>query len=75
LGKRDEAQRHAEELNTTLENYKAKHQGMLTKNLELSKKLTQANEDYLNVAKERDNLAEALKRAQILGKKVIRITP
>jgi hypothetical protein len=41
--------------------------------LALSKKLTVANEEYLEVAKKLESTDEALQRSEILAKKIVKI--
>jgi hypothetical protein len=41
--------------------------------LELSKKLTTANEEYLNVARKLEATDEALERSRIEAKKIVKI--
>jgi len=75
----DNLQKKTQLLNEQLQNEKTelqrKYQATLSTNLELSRKLTQANEDYLKVAQDKDRAEEALKRSQIQAKKIIRIKP
>lgn len=56
--------------NATLK--KKYHAGLAT-NLDLSRKNTQANEDYLAIARERDELKEKLIKARIMAKKTLKI--
>lgn len=51
-----------------------KYNESMQTNLNLSKKLTTANEEYLTVAKKLENTTEALERAQIQAKKITRIS-
>jgi hypothetical protein len=50
-----------------------KYQNSIQNNLELSKKLTTANEEYLTIAKVKDELEEKLGHARNLAKKVTKI--
>ncbi len=56
------------------EDLKSKYHGALKLNLELSKKNTEANEDYLNLARDNEKLKEELGRTKVLAKKITRIT-
>jgi len=70
---RDDYKQQLEKLRVQHEEQTAKYHTTLATNLELSRKLTKSNEDYLGVAKERDDVNEQLKKAKVLGKKIIRI--
>jgi hypothetical protein len=72
---RDDYKLQLEKVKTEHETLTGKYHDGLKTNLDLSRKLTAANEDYLTVSKESDDTKEALKRAQIQAKKIIRITP
>jgi hypothetical protein len=50
-----------------------KYQESMQTNLSLSKKLTTANEEYLDIAKKLENTEEALNRAHNVAKKITRI--
>jgi chromosome segregation ATPase len=50
-----------------------KYQKSLAQNLELSKKLTKANEEYLDAHKQLESTKDALDRTRIEAKKIIRI--
>jgi hypothetical protein len=52
---------------------KEKYHGSLAYGLKTAKDLTQANEDYIEKAKECEKLKEALQRAKILSKKTLKI--
>lgn len=52
---------------------KQKYHGALSLNLKMSRDVTKANEDYLVLAKQREKLQEALKRAKINSKKTLKI--
>lgn len=62
-----------EKLHKNYSELNPKYEKMMTANLDLTKKLTTANEDYLNIAKENETLKEALEKAKINAKKTIRI--
>jgi hypothetical protein len=74
-GSRDDYKALSEKLKAEKEVLEPKYHDALAKNLELTKKLTQANEDYLKVAKELDDTKEALGRAKNEAKKIIRVVP
>jgi len=50
-----------------------KYHGALEKNLELSKKLTSANEEYLDLAKLKEDLENKLGKARINAKKTLKL--
>lgn len=56
--------------NTELKN---KYSGALRTNLNLSRKLTTANEEYLELAKEREQLKNAITRSRNEAKKILKI--
>lgn len=62
-----------EQANTQYESVNAKYQDILKTNLDLSKRLTKANEDYLTVAKENQALKEALEKMRRVGKRIRKI--
>ena len=69
-----------EEYKSQVENYKnemsrlsEKYNTSMATNLELSKKLTSAHEDYLTVSQEHDRVAEALSRAKNEAKRIVKI--
>jgi hypothetical protein len=62
-----------EDLNIENNNLKEKYHGALANNLKLTKDLTKANEDYLEIAKQKERVEEALKRAKINSKKTLKI--
>ena len=68
-----ELEHRIEDLQRTYDNLNAKYQKTLDTNLLLSKKVTQANEDYLDVAKKLEDSEEALGRAKVEAKKIVRI--
>lgn len=72
-GQRDDFQRKAEQYRMELETTKSKYHNALATNLELSKKNTKSNEDYLKLAEENENLKEALKKKDIMAKKTLKI--
>jgi len=72
-GERDDIKLAHEDLQRKHTELSKKYDNAMTTNLELTRKITKANEDYLAIAKERDDIAEALKRAKINAKKTIRI--
>jgi chromosome segregation ATPase len=74
-GSRDDYKTLSEKLKAEKEVLEPKYHDALTKNLELTKKLTRANEDYLQISKELDDTKEALKRKDVLLKKTIRVVP
>jgi chromosome segregation protein len=74
-GSRDDYKILSEKLKAEKEVLEPKYHDALAKNLELTKKLTQANEDYMKVAKELDDTKEALGRAKNEAKKIIRVVP
>lgn len=63
----------SENLQKTHEELSTKYRDSLTQNLDLSKKLTQSNEDYLTVTKESEQLSEDLKKAKRHGKYIVTI--
>jgi len=73
IANREEYREQAEQWKATEEQTSRKYHSVLSTNLELSKRLTKANEDYLNVATERDRLKEALNKAKSISKKVVKI--
>ena len=72
-GQRDDWQRKAEQYRHELETVKSKYHNALATNLELSKDNTKANEDYLTLASETEQLKEALKKSKVLSKKQLKI--
>jgi len=73
IANREEYREQAEQWKATEEQTSRKYHSVLSTNLELSKRLTKANEDYLTVATERDRLKEALNKAKSISKKVVKI--
>jgi len=61
------------DLRVTNEDLQKKYHGALSMNLQLSRKNTQSNEDYLDIAKERDLLKEKLDKARINAKKTLKL--
>jgi hypothetical protein len=74
-GSRDDYKTLSEKLKAALEELQPKYSASISKNLELTKKLTTANEDYLTVSKQLDDTKEALGRAKNEAKKIIRVVP
>ncbi len=60
-------------LNRTYEEIHRKYNDSLETNLNLSQKLTQANEDYLTIAQQKEQIDEKLKIARINAKKTLRL--
>ena len=65
---RDDYKKALEDLKTKHEALDLKYKEQLKTNLGLSKKLTEDNEDYLKIAKEKEETEEKLKKARRLGK-------
>jgi len=61
------------DLKIAVEDLKRKYHGALATNLELSRKNTKANEDYLELATRLERAEEALKKKDILAKKSIKV--
>lgn len=53
----------------------AKYREALTTNLALNKQMTRGNEDYLRLAKEKEELEEQLKKSKRLAKHIVQIKP
>lgn len=70
---RDDYKQQLEKVKTLYDEQSGKYHNTLAVNLELSRKLTKSNEDYLDVATERDRLKEALNKAKSISKKVVKI--
>lgn len=73
-GERDEIRRNYESVKRDYDNINAKYQNALQTNLGLSQKLTVANEEYLELARQKESLEEALGRARNEAKKITKIT-
>jgi chromosome segregation ATPase len=72
-GSRDEANTNFEKLKTNFNVLNEKYQNALKTNLDLSNKLTTANVDYLDKAREVEKLNEALSRSRNEAKKILKI--
>lgn len=70
---RDDYKQQLEKLKGLYEQVVKKYNGTLAVNLELSRKNTQANEDYLEVASKCERLEAAMKKKDIMAKKQLRI--
>ncbi len=70
---RDDYKQQLEKLKKLYDDQSGKYHSTLAVNLELSRKLTKANEDYLDVATERDRFKEAINKAKSISKKVVKI--
>jgi len=70
---RDDYKQQLEKLKVTHEELTQKYHMTLSTNLELSRKLTGANEDYLKLAQRKDEVEEALKKTRVFSKKILRI--
>lgn len=67
---RDNYKKLAEEKTTQLEEVTNKYREALKTNLDLNKRLTETNEEYLKLSKDLDRKDEALKKAKNLGGKI-----
>jgi len=73
IANREEYREQAEQWKKTHENISRKYHAALATNLELSKKLTQANEDYLTVASKCERLEAQLNKAKSISKKIYKL--
>lgn len=72
-GLRDDFQRQLEETKIELEGLKSKYHKVLGVNLDLSKKNTKSNEDYLGLHRKLEDTEDKLKRARINAKKTLKL--
>jgi len=72
-GLRDDYMHQLEDTKAKFTDVSRKYNDSLGTNLELSKKLTQAHEDYLEKAAENERLKAAMNKAKSIGKKIVRI--
>jgi len=72
-GLRDDYMHQLEGTKTKLTDVSRRYNDSLGTNLELSRKLTQAHEDYLEVASKAERLEAALKKKDILSKKSLKM--
>jgi hypothetical protein len=72
-GERRKTERLLIEVKNRLDDVNSKYNDALGVNLELSKKLTSANEDYLELAKQKENVEEKLTQAHTNAKKTLKL--
>ena len=72
-GEKTKLEHRFDDLNTNYNSVTRKYQESLATNLSLSRKLTQSNEDYLEIAKAKETTEDKLKRARNNAKKTLKI--
>jgi len=70
---RDDYQGQLEKVKRGYDQISRKYSEALSTNLALSRKTTQANEDYLTLAQQKQALEQKIKQMRNMGKKIVRV--